>query len=108
SWVVAASVLVGVGSAFLGWRPPPSRMALVTAGALSGIMGTSTSIGGAPMAIVWQGQEPARLRGTMSGFFLVGSIASIALLILVGAVTWHAVEVFLWLVPVVIAGFLVS
>jgi uncharacterized protein len=108
SWVVAVSVVAGVGSAFLGWRPAPTRTALVTAGALSGIMGTSTSIGGAPMAIVWQGQEPARLRGTMSAFFLVGSIVSVVLLVLVGAVTWHSVQVFAWLVPVVAAGFLLS
>ena len=42
SWVVVASVVVGVGAAFLGWRPVPTRTALVTAGALSGVMGTST------------------------------------------------------------------
>ncbi|WMY77927.1 sulfite exporter TauE/SafE family protein [Citricoccus sp. I39-566] len=108
SWVVVASVVVGVGSAFLGWRPAPTRTALVTAGALSGIMGTSTSIGGAPMAIVWQGQEPARLRGTMSAFFLVGSITSVLLLAAVGSVTWNAVQVVLWLIPAVAAGFLLS
>ncbi|XKH56830.1 sulfite exporter TauE/SafE family protein [Citricoccus nitrophenolicus] len=108
SWVVAVSVVIGIGSAFLGWRPVPTRTALVTAGALSGIMGTSTSIGGAPMAIVWQGQEPSRLRGTMSAFFLVGSITSVILLALVGSVTWHAVQVVLWLIPAVAAGFLLS
>lgn len=108
SWVVAVSVVIGIGSAFLGWRPAPTRTALVTAGALSGIMGTSTSIGGAPMAIVWQGQEPSRLRGTMSAFFLVGSVTSVALLALVGSVTWHAVQVVLWLIPAVAAGFLLS
>ena len=108
SWVVAVSVVAGVGSAFLGWRPAPTRTALVTAGALSGIMGTSTSIGGAPMAIVWQGQEPARLRGTMSAFFLVGSLASVVLLVLVGAVTGHTLQVFFWLTPSVGAGFLLS
>lgn len=108
SWVVVLSVAVGIGSAFLGWRPVPTRTALITAGALSGIMGTSTSIGGAPMAIVWQGQEPARLRGTMSAFFLVGSITSVLLLAAVGSVTWHAVQVVLWLIPAVAAGFLLS
>jgi uncharacterized protein len=108
SWVVAVAVFAGAGSAFLGWRPAPTRGALVTAGALSGVMGTSTSIGGAPMAIVWQGQEPARLRGTMSAFFLVGSLVSVGLLAAVGAVTWHAVQVFLWLIPAVAAGFLLS
>jgi len=108
SWVVAASVLAGIGSAFMGWRPEPTRPVLVVAGALSGVMGTSTAVGGAPMTIVWQGQEPARLRGTMGAFFLVGSLVSLGLLALVGAVTPQAVEAFLWLVPAVLAGFLAS
>lgn len=108
SWLVAASVLIGVGSAYLGWRPAPTRPALITAGGLSGIMGTATAIGGAPMAIVWQGQPPARLRATMSAFFLVGSIVSVLLLTAAGAVTTTTLTAFLWLAPVVLLGFAVS
>lgn len=108
SWLVAASVLIGVGSAFLGWRPAPTRTTLITAGGLSGVMGTATAIGGAPMAIIWQGQPPARLRGTMSAFFLVGSIVSVALLAAAGAVTPNTITAFLWLAPVVLAGFVLS
>ncbi|WP_323960091.1 sulfite exporter TauE/SafE family protein [Arthrobacter sp. JZ12] len=108
SWLVAVSVLVGVGSAFLGWRPAPTRPALIAAGGLSGIMGTATSIGGAPMAIVWQGQPPARLRGTMSAFFLVGSLVSVGLLALAGTVTAEILSAFLWLAPVVLLGFGIS
>lgn len=108
SWVVALSVLLGIGSAFLGWRPTPSRPLLIGAGAVSGIMGTSTSIGGAPMAIVWQGQEPARLRGTMSAFFLVGSTASMLLLAAAGAVTSQSLVAFAWLAPFVLAGVALS
>ncbi|HXD27691.1 MAG TPA: sulfite exporter TauE/SafE family protein [Arthrobacter sp.] len=108
SWVVALSVLLGIGSAFLGWRPAPSRPLLIGAGALSGIMGTSTSIGGAPMAIVWQGQEPARLRGTMSAFFLVGSAASLLLLASAGAVSTGSLAAFASLVPFVLAGVALS
>jgi hypothetical protein len=108
AWLVAGSVLVGVGSAFLGWRPGPRRRNLVMAGALSGVMGTATSIGGAPMAIVWQGQPPARLRGTMSAFFLVGSLVSIGLLTVAGAVTPAVLAAVLGLSPAVVAGFVLS
>ncbi|MGM0928199.1 MAG: sulfite exporter TauE/SafE family protein [Actinomycetota bacterium] len=108
SWLVAACVLAGVGSAFLGWRPVPNRTNLVAAGGLSGVMGTATAIGGAPMAIVWQGQPPARLRGTMSAFFLVGSVVSVSLLAAAGAVTSGTVAAFLWLAPVVLVGFVLS
>ena len=51
---------------------------LVAAGAVSGVMGTATSIGGAPMALIWQGHQGRRLRGTMSAFFMVGSAISVA------------------------------
>lgn len=108
SWLVAGCVLVGVGSAFLGWRPVPNRTNLMAAGGLSGVMGTATAIGGAPMAIVWQGQPPARLRGTMSAFFLVGSVVSVSLLAAAGAVTSGTVSAFFWLAPVVLVGFVLS
>lgn len=105
SWTVAGCVLAGVGLAFLGWRPAPRRRALVLAGALSGVMGTATSVGGAPMAIVWQGQPPARLRGTMSAFFLIGSLVSVLLLAAAGTVTPGVLQAAAWLSPAVVAGF---
>lgn len=108
SWLVAASVLAGIGSAYLGWRPAPTRPALMMAGTISGVMGTATAIGGAPMAIVWQGQPPARLRATMSAFFLVGSLVSVLLLNVAGAVAGTTLVAFLWLSPVVFIGFALS
>ncbi|GAA3675204.1 sulfite exporter TauE/SafE family protein [Arthrobacter ginkgonis] len=108
SWIVAVAVLVGIGSAFLGWRPARTPVSLAVAGALSGVMGTATSVGGAPMAIIWQGLPPARIRATMSAFFLVGSLMSVGLLTLAGLVTSAVVEAFLLLSPVVLAGFFAS
>ena len=60
------------------------------------------------MAIVWQGQPPARLRGTMSAFFLVGSLVSIGLLTVAGAVTPAVLAAVLGLSPAVVAGFVLS
>lgn len=51
------------------------------------------------MALVWQRNEGARLRGTMSGFFLVGSIMSIIALAATGAVTRHTLVMFAALIP---------
>jgi hypothetical protein len=45
--------------------------------AIAGVMGTATSIGGPPMALVWQGHQGSRLRGTMSAFFMIGSAVSL-------------------------------
>ncbi|MFD1214916.1 TSUP family transporter, partial [Arthrobacter sp. GCM10027362] len=83
----------------------PRRRALIVAGALSGVMGTATSVGGAPMAVVWQGQPPARLRATMSAFFLVGSLVSVLLLAMAGTVTGEVLQAVAWLSPAVVAGF---
>ena len=56
-------MLFGVALTSLGWVPAPRRRNLVLAGATSGVLGTATSIGGPPMALVWQrssGSELAR------------------------------------------------
>jgi uncharacterized membrane protein YfcA len=103
--VLAAVVLVGVALTSFGWIPVPHRRNLVLAGATSGVLGTATSIGGPPMALVWQNTTGARLRGTMSGFFLVGSLMSIGALTLTGAVDGHTVSSFAVLMPAVAVGF---
>ncbi len=108
SLMVALAVLSGVAFAVLGWTPAPRRMNLIAAGAASGVMGTATSIGGAPMALIWQKLDGARLRGTMSAFFMVGSAVSLAGLALAGAITHAILVLALWMVPVVLAGYVAS
>jgi uncharacterized protein len=103
--VLAGVVLVGVALTSFGWIPAPHRRNLVLAGATSGVLGTATSIGGPPMALVWQNTTGARLRGTMSGFFLVGSLMSIGALTVIGAVDGQTVSSFAVLMPAVAVGF---
>jgi uncharacterized protein len=103
--VLAGVVLVGVALTSFGWIPAPHRRNLVLAGATSGVLGTATSIGGPPMALVWQNTTGARLRGTMSGFFLVGSLMSIGALTVSGAVDGQTVSSFAVLMPAVAVGF---
>ena len=108
SWLVALVVLGGVVMAFAGWRPVPGRLSLMSAGAASGVMGTATSIGGAPMALIWQGSHGPRLRGTMAAFFLVGSSISLVALVAVGAVSDGTLRFALWMIPAVLAGYVLS
>jgi uncharacterized membrane protein YfcA len=72
------------------------------------VLGTATAIGGPPMALVWQRSEGARLRSTMSGFFLVGSVMSIIALAATGAVTGHTMAMFAILIPAAVAGYVLS
>jgi uncharacterized membrane protein YfcA len=108
AWLVAVVVLAGVALAFAGWAPVPGRVSLISAGAASGVMGTTTSIGGAPMALIWQRSHGPRLRGTMSAFFLVGSTISLVALVSVGAVTRQTFTLALWMIPAVLLGYVLS
>lgn len=107
-FTLAAVVLVGVAVTSLGWIPAPHRRNLVLAGATSGLLGTATAIGGPPMALVWQNNTGARLRGTMSGFFLVGSVLSLVVLATTGAIDHHTLVMFALLIPAVIVGYVLS
>jgi uncharacterized protein len=106
--LLAGVVLLGVVLAGAGWIPAARRRNVVLAGAASGILGTATSIGGPPMALVWQRNSGARLRGTMSGFFLIGSLMSLAMLWLTGAVGTHTLWTFALLVPATVVGYVLS
>lgn len=106
--LLGAVVLAGIVSAAGGWAPEPTRGATAVAGAFSGLLGTATSIGGPPMALVWQSSTGARLRGTMAAFFLVGSTMSIAGLALTGAVHADTVRTTLWFLPATLAGYFLS
>jgi uncharacterized membrane protein YfcA len=108
AWVVVAVVLSGLALAGRGWAPRPVRANLIAAGAASGIMGTATSIGGPPMALVWQGHDGPRLRGTMSAFFMVGSSISMLMLWMTGAVTAEMLLLALWMVPAAVCGYAAS
>jgi uncharacterized protein len=106
--LLAGVVLAGVALTSFGWIPMPRRRNVVLAGATSGLLGTATAIGGPPMALVWQRNEGARLRGTMSGFFLVGSVMSIVALTATGAVDGHTMRAFALLIPAAVAGYALS
>ncbi|CAN5455403.1 sulfite exporter TauE/SafE family protein [soil metagenome] len=73
-------ILVAIAMSVAGWHVSPTPSTLVGAGAMSGVMGTLTSVGGPPMALVYQREEAGKLRSTLAGFFLFG--ASLALVTL--------------------------
>ena len=104
----AVLVLVAVGITAAKPRLRPTRNTLLAAGALSGYMGTATSIGGPPMAMLYANEEGPRMRGTLAGYFLVGSVVSIAALAVAGSFGLDEVWLTSITVPGVIVGFLVS
>ncbi len=78
-------------------EPTPKRM--VVAGFFSGFFGTSSSIGGPPMALLLQHQEANQLRGNLSAFFLFSSMISLVIQMPVGYLNMHHVMLSLPLLP---------
>ena len=101
-------VLAGVGMSLSRLRLAPARPVLVVAGLLSGVMGTIASIGGPPMALVYQDAPGARIRSTMSGFFLAGTILSLAALRGVGRFGLDEVRLALLMLPPILLGYVLS
>ena len=84
------------------WKPRP--LSLTIAGCLSGIMGTPTSVGGPPMALLFAGSSGPALRGTLSGFFFVGASVSSVALALTGRLGWTELCWAASLLPAVVLG----
>ncbi len=105
---LAVVVLFGATATARGWIPHPSRKVLVTAGVTSGIMGTATSVGAPPMALVWQSSRAPAMRATMSAFLLVGALMSLASLAAFGVLTSGTFRTAAALLPAIGVGYLVS
>jgi uncharacterized protein len=106
--VVAVSVLLTVAVSLTGWHARPTPRTLLTAGAVSGFTGTSTSIGGPPVALLYQRASGAEIRGVLAGYFLITGIMSTAMLGASGALALHQLRVALVLVLPVVAGLLAA
>jgi uncharacterized membrane protein YfcA len=89
-----------------GVRPTPA--ALLTAGFASGFMGTLTSVGGPPIAIVYQHATGPALRATLNAYFALGSLISIVVLAAAGEFIAKHALMGLALLPAVALGFWVS
>ena len=108
SIVFGSLVLLAVLMSVSGLRFRPARSVLMVAGALSGIMGTIASIGGPPMALVYQDSAGDRLRATMSGFFWVGTTMSLTALWVVGRFGLYEIGLTMILLPSMMVGYVIS
>lgn len=108
SVVFAVLILVAVALSFMGWRVTAAPRNLFVAGLASGFMGTITSVGAPPMAIVMQNVPPAQLRATIGAFFVVGSVISLLALAWVGHFGWVELRYGVALLIPLLAGFALS
>ncbi len=91
------------------WRPPePGSGLLFSAGGLSGFMGTTTSIGGPPLVLLFQNRRGRHLRGTLSACFVPSGVLSLIALYWAGRLGLTEVAIGAALLPAVALGFWVS
>jgi uncharacterized membrane protein YfcA len=102
--LVAGSVLLAVVASITGRLFQPTDRALVVAGLASGFAGTTTGVGGPPMALTYQNSDPATMRATISAFFSIGSVMSIAALWLAGEIGMRQLQLTAMILPGVVLG----
>lgn len=101
-------VLVGVGLTASGIHLRPAPRTLSVIGVISGFMGTLTSIGGPPIALLYQHESGPRIRATLNAFFIVGVGLSLAGLAGVGRFGLVELKLGGYLIPGVVAGYAIS
>ena len=105
---IAVMVLLAVALTAHAVVVPVRRTTLMTAGLVSGVTGTATSIGGPPLALLYQHRSARQVRSTLAIYFVAGAGMSLIGLGAAGELSWRDVELAALLVPVLVAGFAVS
>ncbi len=108
AFTISAIVLIAVVLSLVGWRLRRTPSTFMAIGAASGIMGTLSSVGGPPLAILYQDARGQELRGTLSAIFVFGSIVSVVALMLVGRFGVAELQASAAMVPGVLVGYAAS
>ncbi|MBF0283379.1 MAG: sulfite exporter TauE/SafE family protein [Magnetococcales bacterium] len=101
-------ILTAVGLTALGRRFEPHPLSLLMGGFFSGFMGTTSAVGGPPIALVYQHADPARVRSSLAAYFTLGGVISLAVLAWFDRFGWRELGLGLLLAPPVLAGFFLS
>ena len=106
--MVGILVLVAVAMSASWLKLSPRPRTLFAAGLISGVMETTSSVGGPPVALAYRHSSPPVVRSTMSAFFVVGATISLTALSIAGKFSAHQLTLGLTLLPAVVIGFILS
>jgi hypothetical protein len=101
-------VILGAAISAIGPEIKLTRAGFLGAGALSDFFGTTAAIGGPPIALLVQREKGQVVRGTLSAFFVVGTVISIAGLSWAGKFGRTELSLTPVLLPGALVGFLLS
>ncbi|OOF20311.1 MULTISPECIES: sulfite exporter TauE/SafE family protein [Salinivibrio] len=100
--IIGTAVLLAVFASMARLNIAPNRLNFFIAGFTSGVMGTTTSIGGPPMALVLQHAEVNKMRACLAGYFVISCILSLIALGATDYLTWWHVQQAAFAVPAVL------
>ena len=98
--MVLLAVVLSVASIEVALRPGT----LSVAGLLSGLAGTATSIGGPPVALLYQHRPPEQIRSTLAVLFTVGAAMSLVGIWVGGHLEGRTLLLALVLTPCLVVG----
>lgn len=104
SVLLGSTVLLAVATSLLPIKVAVTPKRLMFAGFLSGFLGTSSGIGGPPMALLLQHQKVELIRSNLAAFFLMSSALSLLVQIPIGYMSIKHVLLALPLIPAGYAG----
>lgn len=105
---VALMVLMSVATTARSIVVPVNRSSLVTAGFASGVTGTATSIGGPPLAILYQHRSAEQIRSTLGVYFVVGAALSLVGIAIGGGLEESTFVLAMAFAPLLLVGLAMS
>ncbi len=108
SLLLGIVVLMAVVISLLPFKLQPTPGRLLIAGFLSGFFGTSSGIGGPPMALLLQHQQANLIRVNLSAFFVASCLISLTMQVPIGYMSWHHVYLALPLLPAGYLGYFIA
>lgn len=104
SLFIGLAVLMAVFVSLFSVKIRATKSSLFVAGVVSGITGTTSSIGGPPVALVMQNETGDKIRASMSIYFVFSSTISLIFLSVAGMVGLDDFKDALMLLPAVLLG----
>lgn len=105
SLIFGASLVLAVLVTWRSCRITTTPCSLAVGGFVSGLIGTATSIGGPPIALVYQEQNRITARNEIAAFFLIGTPISVLMLVLQNRIDPASLLLSVELLPGVLTGF---
>lgn len=106
--VFGAMVGIAVVLSIAGWRLALSWRSLLAMSTLSGLMGTLTSVGAPPMAMIYQDRTATEARPTLAAFFALGCVLSLSGLALSGWAQLRDLMLAALMAPAMLLGLVVA